>query len=80
MTARTQVTLRVELDSQGDSISGRVLDEDGAGRSFSGWVGLAAVIEAASEAAAGDAARVAQRAGLEPIRVVEAISSEQEER
>lgn len=42
MAARTQVTLRVELDSQGDSISGRVLDEDCAGGSFSGWAGLAA--------------------------------------
>jgi hypothetical protein len=52
MTARTQVTLRVELDPQGDSISGRVLDEDGAGRSFSGWVGLAAAIEAATAASA----------------------------
>ena len=36
----------MELDSQGDSISGRVLDEEGAGTSFLGWVGLAAAIEA----------------------------------
>jgi hypothetical protein len=52
MTAPTQVTLRVELDSQDDSISGRVLDGDGAGIAFLGWVGLAAAIEAASAASA----------------------------
>lgn len=52
MTARTQETLRVELDSQGDSSSGRALDEDGTGRSFSGWVGPAAAIEGASASSA----------------------------
>lgn len=50
MTTRTELTLRVELHSQGDSIGGRVLNGGDAGWSFSGWVGLAAAIEAAIEA------------------------------
>jgi hypothetical protein len=45
MTNRTHVTLRVALDPQGGSIAGRVLDGAGVGRSFSGWMGLAAAIE-----------------------------------
>ncbi len=45
MTDRTHTTLGVELDPQDGSIAGRVLDEDGAGRPFSGWMGLAAAIE-----------------------------------
>ncbi len=68
MTARTQVTLRVELDSQGDSISGRVLDEDGAGRSFSGWVGLAAAIEAVTAASAQHMDRAAHDPAAETAR------------
>lgn len=45
MTDRTHLTLRVELDSQDGSIAGQVMDGGGAGRSFSGWMGLAAAIE-----------------------------------
>lgn len=45
MTDRTHLTLRVELDPQDGSIAGRVLDGGAAGRSFSGWIGLAAAIE-----------------------------------
>ena len=45
MTDRTHLTLRVELDSQDGSIAGEVLDGGAAGRSFSGWMGLAAAIE-----------------------------------
>ena len=52
MTDRTHVTLRVELDPQDGSIAGRVLDENGAGRSFLGWVGLAAAIDAVTAGSA----------------------------
>ena len=52
MTDRTHLTLRVELDPQDGSIAGRVLDEDGAGTSFSGWMGLAAAIEVVTAASA----------------------------
>ena len=45
MTDRTHATLRVELDPQDGSISGRLQDGEGAVRPFSGWVGLAAAIE-----------------------------------
>jgi hypothetical protein len=53
MTDRTHATLRVELDPQDGSIAGRLLDGEGAGRSFSGWVGLAAAIEDALQGGAG---------------------------
>ena len=45
VTDRTHATLRVELDPQDGSIAGRLLDGEGAGRSFSGRVGLAAAID-----------------------------------
>ncbi len=45
MTDRTHLTLRVELDPQDGSIAGDVLDGAAAGRSFSGWMGLAAAVE-----------------------------------
>jgi hypothetical protein len=53
MTNRTHVTLRVELDPQDGSIAGCVLDGAGAGRSFAGWMGLAAAIEDALPGGAG---------------------------
>ncbi len=45
MTDPTHLTLLVELDSQDGSIAGQVLDGGDVGRSFSGWMGLAAAIE-----------------------------------
>ena len=53
MNDRTHATLRVELDPEDGSIAGRLLDGEGAGRSFSGWVGLAAVIEDALQGGGG---------------------------
>ncbi len=45
MTDPTHLTLHVEQDPQDGSIAGQVLDGGDVGRSFSGWMGLAAAIE-----------------------------------
>ena len=50
MTDRTHLTVQAELDPQDGSIAGRVLEGGAAGRSFSGWMGLAAAIEDAMPA------------------------------
>ena len=52
MTDRTHLTLHVELDSHDGSIAGQVLDGGDVGRSFSGWMGLAAAIEVVTAASA----------------------------
>jgi hypothetical protein len=39
------LTVTLELDLAGDSLSGRVIDPDGAERPFSGWMGLVGVLD-----------------------------------
>jgi hypothetical protein len=43
----TQITLELELD--GDTISGHAIDADGNRRKFSGWIGLMGVLDALLE-------------------------------
>ncbi len=40
----TQIALELELD--GDTVSGRTVDARGAKREFSGWIGLMGVLDA----------------------------------
>jgi hypothetical protein len=40
----TQITLELELD--GETISGHAIDADGVRREFSGWIGLMGVLDA----------------------------------
>ena len=40
----TQITLELELD--GDSVSGHTVDAEGARREFRGWIGLMGVLDA----------------------------------
>lgn len=41
----TQLTLTVQLQLDADSFAGRADDDLGAGREFSGWLGLIAVLD-----------------------------------
>jgi hypothetical protein len=40
----TQITLELELD--GDSVSGHTVDAEGSRREFRGWIGLMGVLDA----------------------------------
>jgi hypothetical protein len=51
MQARPQ-TMTLELDPGSEPISGRIIDDRGA-RSFSGWLELAAALQAACDPVAG---------------------------
>ena len=62
MTDRTHLTLHVELDSHDGSITGQVLDGGDVGRSFSGWMGLAAAIEDALPGGADNRTEVSDEA------------------
>jgi hypothetical protein len=42
---QTQLTVTLELDLADESLSGRVIDADGAERPFSGWMGLVGVLD-----------------------------------
>jgi hypothetical protein len=44
----THIALELELD--GDTISGHAIDADGLRRNFSGWIGLMGVLDAILEA------------------------------
>ena len=43
-TTTTQITLELELD--GDSVSGHAVDAEGAQREFYGWIGLMGALDA----------------------------------
>ena len=47
----TQITLELELD--GETVSGHTVDADGERRSFSGWIGLMGVLDALLDRARG---------------------------
>lgn len=42
----TTITIILELRVEGETLVGRVLDEDGGERPFDGWLGLVAAIDA----------------------------------
>jgi hypothetical protein len=42
----TAITLTLELDSAGETLSGSASDADGLRRDFSGWLGLISALEA----------------------------------
>ena len=50
MTSRA-VTITLELQQAGEELGGRASDGSGAGREFSGWLGLLVAIDALLEAA-----------------------------
>jgi hypothetical protein len=52
MNKSTQITLDLEVDD--DFLSGRIRDGSGAGRAFSGWLGLMAAIDELLAAAGGE--------------------------
>jgi hypothetical protein len=62
--------LTLEFDSRTEPISGRMRDETGTSRAFSGWLGLAAALGSIlrSRGSAGGAATRPQRVGSEPER------------
>ena len=49
----TRLTLTVQLELDADSFSGRADDDRGAGREFSGWLGLIAALDELIERAPG---------------------------
>ena len=52
-SSTTQLTLELELD--GDSISGQAIDAGGESHRFSGWIGLMGVLDALLDRARPDA-------------------------
>jgi hypothetical protein len=50
------VEVRLELQFEGETPSGRVLEASGEAHEFTGWPGLTAAIDAAVEGAGGQAA------------------------
>ena len=59
MTSPPTTVVTVEIDLDGDPISGRLVDEDGVAHRFAGWVGLTQVLTATLLAARGANARPA---------------------
>ena len=51
----TQITLELELD--GETVSGHTVDAEGRRRPFSGWIGLMGVLDALLDRARGDGRR-----------------------
>ena len=50
------VVVRLELEFEGETPCGRVLEPSGEAHEFTGWLGLTAAIDAAVEGAGGHAA------------------------
>jgi hypothetical protein len=60
----TQITLELELD--GDTISGHAIDADGVRHEFSGWIGLMGVLDALLEQAGAATTSQHSRNGDQP--------------